>query len=105
RQPSEMSCCLVWRQTNHRHLQASANNFRDVPDWYSFFCDRVVSGSCLPLLQGEPVETGRVEDVSCGPAVAPVAYVRGDAFFASHRYCIGDKALLDRVVNLRKAHN
>lgn len=42
---TEVSARLFGSDGNDRHLQAFANRFGDVPKWYAFFADRVISGS------------------------------------------------------------
>ncbi len=70
---------LLRRQGDHRHFQASANDFSDVPDRHSLFRDRVISAARLLLLQRQPVETGGIEDMRRRPAVQSVAHIRRDA--------------------------
>ena len=57
------------------------------------------------LLQDQPVEGGRVEQVDRGPAVEPVARVGGDALGAGQGDQVRDEALLDRVMDLGQAHH
>jgi len=73
-----MSWRLLRRQADHRHLQASANDFSDVPKRYSLFRDRVVPAPRFLLLQRQPVETSSIEDVR-RPAVKSVTHKRRDS--------------------------
>ena len=50
-----MSWRLLRRQADHRHLQASADDFSDVPNRYSLFSDCVVRAARFLLLQRQLV--------------------------------------------------
>ncbi len=59
----------------------------------------------LQLLQRQPVETSRIENVHRRPAVATITHIGGYALLASEFNGISDEPLLDGVVNLGKAHH
>src|ERR1700722_18628404 len=99
-----MSLRLLRREADHGHLQASANNFSDLPHRYSLFRDRVVPAPRFPLLKRKPVEMGNIENVRRRPAIESVTNVRGGPLFTGHLDCVGDEALLDSVMDLRKTH-
>ncbi len=92
------------RYRSHRHLQASADNFSNVTHRHSFFGHGVIPRAFFQILQGQPVETSRIEDMHCRPAVASVANVSGYTLLAGQFNGIRDESLLYGVVNLRKAH-
>src|SRR5258708_38256164 len=100
-----MSLRFLLREADHGHLQASANDFSDLPHRYSLFSDRVVPAASFVLLQRKPVETGNIENMRRRPAIESLANVRRGSLFTSHLDRVGDEALLNRVVDLRKAHH
>jgi hypothetical protein len=71
-----MSCCLLGGLGSDRHLQAAADGLSNVPERYSLFSDRVISGAYLLLLERQSVKAGGVEDVHGRPAVESVAHIR-----------------------------
>jgi hypothetical protein len=46
------------------------------------FVGPVIVGSCGALLRSQPVEMSSIEPVHAGPAIEPVAYIRGHALLA-----------------------
>src|SRR5271155_4172004 len=104
-EPAEMGGCLFGGFGYDGHFQASANNFGNVPARDALFTDRVIPGACDSLFEGESVQKGGIEEVHCGPAILPVADKRRDALFTSQTDQVGDEALFDGVVNLRKAYH
>src|SRR5580658_9354208 len=100
-----MSLRFLLREADHGHLQASANDFSDLPHRYSLFSDRVVPAASFVLLQCKPVEMGNIENMRCRPAIESLVNVRRGPLFTSHLDRVGDEALLDRVVDLRKTHH
>src|SRR6202521_6157131 len=99
-----MSLRFLLREADHGHLQASANDFSDLPHRYSFFSDRVVPAARFALLQRKPVETGNIENMRRGPAIESLANIRRGGLFAGNLDRVGDEALLHGVVDLRKTH-
>src|SRR5579863_8823826 len=99
-----MSVRFCLRDADHGHLQASANDFGDLPHQYSLFSDRVVPAASLVLLQRKPVETSNIENMRRRPAIETLANVRRCPLFTGHPDQGGDETLLDSVVNLRKTH-
>ena len=100
-----MSWRFLRREADHGQLQASANDFSYLPHRYSLFSDRVVSAAWLLLLHGEPVKIGNIENMRRRPAIESLTYVRRDSLLTSQLDRVGDEALFDRVVDLRKAHH
>src|SRR5580700_1795733 len=100
-----MSLRFLLREADDGHLQASANDFSDLPHQYSLFSDRVVPAARFVLLERQPVETGNIENVRRRPAIESLANVRRGPLFTGHLDRVGDEALLDRVVDLRKTHH
>src|SRR5580704_4325275 len=100
-----MSLRFLLSEADRGHLQASANDFGDLPHRYSLFSDGVVPAASLVLLQRKPVETSNIEDMRRWPAIKPLANVRRDRLFTGHLDRVGDEALLDRVVHLGKTHH
>src|ERR1700757_2734225 len=94
-----MSLRFLLRDADHGRLQATANNFGDLPRGYSLFSDRVVPAASLVLLQRKPVETSHIENMRRGPAIESVANIGRDPLFTSYLGHVGDEALLDRVVD------
>ena len=74
--PAKMGSCLIGGFGHDRHLQAAADGLSNVPDRYSLFSDRVISGAYFLLLERQPVEAGGVEDVHGRPAVESIANIR-----------------------------
>src|SRR5690349_23139539 len=99
-----MSLRFLLSEADRRHLQASATDFGDLPHRYSLFSDRVVPAASLILLQRKPVETSNIEDMRRRPAIESFANVRRGTLFTGHVDRVGDEALLDRVMDLRKTH-
>ena len=77
-----MACCLLGGLANDRHIQSSADDVSDVSRRDPLVGDPVVVGRGGALLQREPVETGSIEPVHCGPAVHPVAYIGRNTLLA-----------------------
>src|SRR5882672_3009632 len=100
-----MSLRFLLREADHGHLQAPADNLSDLPHRYSFFSDRVVPAARFALLQRKPVETGNIENMRRRPAIESLANIGRGALFAGNLDRVGDEALLDRVVDLRKTHH
>src|SRR5260370_20514663 len=100
-----MSWRFLRREAEHGQFQASANDFSDLPHRYSLFSDRVVPAACFVLLQRKLVETGNIENMRRRPAIESVTYVRRDSLLTSQLDRVGDEALLDRIVDLRKTHH
>lgn len=68
--PAEISPSLFRSDGSDRHLQASANGFRDAPKWrHAFFRDRVIFRARLCLFDRKPIEAGRVGNVRRRPAI------------------------------------
>src|SRR6202034_165735 len=97
-----MTLHFLWREADHRRLQPAANDFSNLPHRYSLFGDCIVPAASFVLLERQPVEMGDIENVRRRPTIDSLAYVRRDSLLASHLNRIGDEALLDRVVDLRK---
>src|SRR4029077_12402278 len=100
-----MSLRFLLSEADRGRLQASANDFGDLPHRYSLFSNRVVPAASLVLLQREPVETSNIEDMRRRPAIESLANVRRGPRFTGRAGRGGDAALLDRVVDLRKTHH
>src|SRR5579872_6876948 len=100
-----MSPRFLLRDADHRHLQASANDFGNLPHRHSLFSDRVVPAASLVLFQRKPVEMSHIEDMRRRPAIESLANVRRGPFITGHLDRVSDEALLDRVVDLRKTHH
>src|SRR5882757_7367227 len=100
-----MSLRFLLSEADHGHLQAPADNLSDLPHRYSFFSDRVVPAARFALLQRKPVEVGNIENMHRRPAIESLANVSRCSLFTGHLDRIGDEALLDRVVDLRKTHH
>src|ERR1700757_1344131 len=100
-----MSLRFLLSEADHGHLQAFADYFSDLPHRYSLFSDGVVPAASLVLLQRKPVETSNIEDMRRRPAIESLANVRRGPFFTGHVDRVGDEALLDRIVDLRKTHH
>jgi hypothetical protein len=64
-----------------------------------------VFGGADEAFQRKPVETGNIENMRRRPAIESLADVRRDSLLTSHLDRVGDEALLDRVVDLRKTHH
>lgn len=62
-EPPKMVGGLIRGYRNDRHLQASADDFRNVAQRHSLFGNCVIPRACFQLLQRQPVETSRIEDV------------------------------------------
>src|SRR5579862_514834 len=100
-----MSLRFLMRDADHGHLQTFPDYFSDLPQRYSLFSDRVVPAASLVLLQRKPVEASNIEDMRRRPAIESLANVRRGPLFTGHLDRVGDEALLDRVVDLRKTHH
>src|SRR5271154_5108053 len=105
REPAKVLGCLLRRLGDDRHIQAPADDLRDLSKRYTLFCDRVIAGSSRSLLKRQPVEMSSIEPMRRGPAVKAVADIRRDTFLTGHIDHAGDEALLDWVVDLRKPHH
>ena len=57
------------------------------------------------FLHRQSVESGHIEHVRRGPAVQSVPHICRDSLLSGERDRVGDEALLDWVVDLRKAHH
>src|SRR5579872_4620761 len=99
-----MSLRFLLRDADHGHLQTFPNYFSDLPHRYSLFGDRVVPAASLVLLQRKPVEASNIEDMRRRPAIESLANVGRGPLFTGHLDRVGDEALLDRIVDLRKTH-
>src|ERR1700733_8798810 len=60
-EPSEMGRGLIQGYGNDRHLQAPADDFRNVAQRHSLFGNGVIPRAWYQLLQRQPVETSRIE--------------------------------------------
>src|SRR5258708_39697142 len=104
-----MSRRFLLREADHGHLQASANDFSDLPHRYPLFSDRVVPAARFALgfvpFQRKPVEMGNIENMRRRPAIESLANVRRSSLFTGQSDRVGDEALLDRVMDLRKTHH
>ena len=104
RQKAEMGCRFLRRFGHDWHLQASADGLSDVSDQHSLFGDSVISGACFLLLDRQPVDARCVHDMNGCPALRTVTDVGRDTSLASQRDQVGDEALFDGVVDLRKPY-
>ena len=96
---------LVWREADHRYLQATPNDLSNLPHQYGLFGDRVVPGASFVLLERQTIKLGDIENVRRRPTVLPLADVRGNTLFAGNPDRGGNKTLLDRVMDLRKTND
>ena len=74
-EPAKMDRCFLRGQGDHWRLQAATNDLSNVPERHSFFGDRLIPCAWLSFLQRESVETGSVEQVHSGPAIASLAHI------------------------------
>ena len=93
---------LFLRNGNDGYIQAMADGLSDVFERHTLFGHSVISSAGLMLFQRQPVEASDIKPVRGRPAVVSVANVCRDALLSGYRDQVGDKALLDRIVNLRK---
>src|SRR5438270_14007404 len=89
REPTKMSLRFLLREADHGHLQASANDFSDLPHQYSLFSDRVVPAARFALLERKPIEMGNIENMRRRPAIESLANVRRGSLFTSHLDRVG----------------
>jgi hypothetical protein len=71
----------------------------------AFFGHRIILRACFMLLQRKPVRRATSETWRRRPAVASFPRISRHAFITRRGDQVGDKPLLDRVVNLRKTHH
>ena len=64
----------------HRHLQASPNDFGNLPQGYTFLRHGVVFRTGFVLLQSKPVEVAHIRDMRGRPAVRTITDVRETPF-------------------------
>ena len=64
---------------HHRHLQALANHFSNLPQRHALFRDRVISSARFIFLQSKSVEASRIGDMRRRPAIEPITYVGRDS--------------------------
>ncbi len=103
---AKVLACLLGGLGDDWHLQAPADCLSDLSNRHALFGDRVIPGSRFDaLLKRQPVEASSIEQMHRGPAVEPVADIRRNTFLPSDSDHVGDEALLDAVVDLRKAHH
>src|SRR5260370_32089348 len=100
-----MSLRFPLRKADNGHSQPSANDFSDLPHQYSLFRDRVVPDASFVLLQRKHVEMGNIENMRRWPAIQSLANVCRGSLFTRRLDSVGDEALLDSVVDLRKTHH
>src|SRR5258708_35609238 len=76
-----MTGCLFERFRDDRHVQASADDVRDLSGRHTLVGDPVKPRSRRSFLERQPEEMGGIEPVHRGPAVEPVTGIRGNALF------------------------
>jgi hypothetical protein len=82
REQTEMPGRFLRRLADYGHVQVATDDLGYLSEPQPFFGDSVISASCGTLLQRQPVKMCGIEPVHCGPAVAPIPYIAGDAFLA-----------------------
>jgi len=100
-----MTLRFLLREADHGHLRASADGFSDRPHRDALFSDRVVPAASFALLERKPVETGNIENMRGRPAIEALSDVRRGSLCTCRVDRVGDEALPDRVVDLRKTHD
>src|SRR4029077_786538 len=105
-EPAEVDGRLLRRHAGDRHVQAAADHAGDLAERHALFRDPVIPGSRSALLERQPEQIGRIEPVHRGPAVASIAYIRGNALVAGEI----DEQRHEPVITLamdrgRKAHD
>lgn len=97
-----MFLSLFRRNGSDRNIQSLTNRCGDIHQWYTLFGHGMIARACLMLFQRETVQARGIQAVHRCPAVMSVANICRDSFLTGHSDEIADKALLDRIVNLRK---
>src|SRR5580698_2366072 len=97
---------LLGRLADNRHVQASADDARDVLERHALVSDAVVPGSRRTLLNHQPVKMGSIEPVHRGPAVLAVTHICRNALFARDGDETRDKAVVAVAMHRgREAHH
>src|SRR5260370_41069363 len=89
-EPSKMGGRPFGRYGNHRHFQTSADNFSNVAHRHALFGHGVIPRAFNQLLERQPVETSRIENVHRRPAVASITHIGGYTLLASELNRIRD---------------
>src|SRR5258705_6801842 len=79
--PAKMIGCFLPRLADDRYVQLPADDLSDLASRYALVGHAVIARSSSPFLQHEPVQMSRIEPMHSGPAVEPVAYIRGNTLF------------------------
>src|SRR5262249_28962230 len=79
--PAKMARRFLRRLCNDGHVETSADYLSELTNRSTFVGDAMKRSSRGSLLKNEPVQVSSIEAVHCGPAVKPVAHIRGDALF------------------------
>src|SRR5271166_3922789 len=104
-EPAKKGLSLFRAYGFDRQFQASTNGFGNIAHRDTLFRDCVIFCVRLSLFDCQSVETRYVEHIRRRPAIESVADIGAHALFAVHLDRWGDETLLDRVVNLGKAHD
>src|SRR5580704_12759169 len=105
RQPAKMRLRFLRRYRFHRNLQSPANGLSNVTRGYAFFTHGVIFCAGLVLVPDKPIEPRDIRDVRRRPAILSFTDISRHAFLACHGDQMSDKPLLDRIMNLGKAHD
>jgi hypothetical protein len=96
---------LFRRLRDDRQLQTSAEGLSDLSDRHALFGDGVIPRSRSSLLERQSVQLSACKPVHCRPTVASGTHISRNTRLASQGNEICDQALLDRIMDLRKANH
>ena len=82
REPAKVVGRLPSGLAHNRQVQAPADHGSDLPERHAFFCDAVISRTCGPALQHEPVQARSIKAMDRRPAIGSVADIRRYTLFA-----------------------
>ena len=63
--------CLGWRFADNRHIQASSDEARDLPERDSLFGNTVIRSSRRSVFQRQPEQPCGIEAMHRGPSIRP----------------------------------
>ncbi len=73
---------FLGRLGDYGNVQAATDDLGDLFQRDTFLCDRMEGTVFGAVLEGEAIDTSRIEPMHGGPTVMSLAYVRGDALLA-----------------------
>jgi hypothetical protein len=99
--PAKMIGCFLASLADDRYVQVPADDLGDLSSRYALVGNAVIPRSGGAFLEHEPVEMSSIVPMHRGPAVEPVAYIRGNALVSRDADQAWHKAMVIAAVDRR----